>query len=187
MKTNTGDITIEKTNTEIINTTTDISGWLNESLWNYLDKELWISFSYPKSRWEIEKEYDTPGNEGIGLAILSIWWNVAFAFGNWKPSLWRWAFWWDEAKEIKDENKINKLCDWKNEPCNINKNKNGITYVKESRKYKEMGEENWKSMTIYTLFNPDSQFPWIVISNERFNNLNEKEFDAMVDSIEFIK
>lgn len=165
----------------------------NSSLIEYSDKELWISFSYPKNWGKIYKDYDSPWPEWIDFATLSIWDDLFLCFSNWKPSAWRWAFWGDESRTINNQEYIMNYCDnqkidkskW--EKCEMKKNKNGIYYIKSTKQYYIMWEENSELITTYKIYNSKSTFRWIIASNERFKNKIENDFDSIIENLSFMK
>lgn len=183
------DATLQKirTNSEIIQKTVR-----DESVEEYVDGELWISFLYPKSWGSIKKEYDVSWAEWIDFVILIVWEKVLFGFANWKPSVGRWGFWWDGARSIVNLQYIENICNKKNidtskwESCEIKKNSNGIVYARSIQEYREMWEDTWRLVVFYDIYNTNSDFRGIVASNERFNVENTEQFDAIIESINFL-
>jgi hypothetical protein len=165
----------------------------NPMLSTYTDQELGITFTYPKSRWPIIKIHDMPWEQWIDFVSLKAWEKWIFGFANNKPSLWRDWFWWDGARAIQSLEALTTRCDRLNintalgETCEIKTNNHGVTYVKSKQQYVEMGQEVWRWVVFYWLFNEWSPFPGIVWSNEMFRNEDESEFDALIQSVQFIQ
>ena len=154
------------------------------TLATFSDTEVWVSFSYPSSRWTITKDSET-NSWNKYLIILLKNWNTFFAFHNgWIP-LARWSFWWDQASAINSTWYISNFCQNKTN-CTIHINTNWIQYAKYNEEYGEM----WSSQTYtwigYMIFNPNSSYRGIIMSNERIPNESISNLDAIINSLSFL-
>lgn len=149
----------------------------------FSDSEIWISFSYPNNWWTITKSSET--NNSKYLIMLSKNWNVFFAFHNWETPIARWSFWWDQAKNINSNSYINNFCQNKTN-CSVLTNTNGIKYAKYNEEYWEMWSDIVNTRLMYYIFNPNSNYRGIIMSNERISNESISNLDSIINSLSFL-
>jgi hypothetical protein len=154
------------------------------SLTIFSDAELWISFKYPNNWWTITKDFDI-NNWNKYLIMLLKWGNTFFVFHNWGTPSARWWFWWDSAININNISYINNFCKNKTN-CTIKTNSNWVQYVKYNEEYFEMWNDTVKIRLMYYIFNPNSIYRWIIMSNERISGESEFTLDNIVDSLLFL-
>jgi hypothetical protein len=165
----------------------------NNNLIKYSDKELWISFSYPKNWWDVKKDYNISWKEWLYSATLSLWDKWYFSFANWKTPPWRWLIWSENSRSINNQEYIMNFCDEKKinksrwEKCELKKNKNDIYYVKAIQEYKEMWEDKGELKIFYKIYNKNSSFFCIAASNQRFDIGNEEDFDLIIENLLFLE
>lgn len=154
------------------------------ALTTFSDTEIWVSFSYPSSRWPITKDVET-NSWNKYLIILSKDWNTFLAFHNgWTP-LARWGFWWDQASAINNTWYISDFCQNKSN-CTINTNTNWIQYAKYNEEYGEMWSDTINTRLMYYIFNPNSRYRGIIMSNERISNEPISNLDSIINSLSFL-
>ena len=160
-----------------------ISGWTALTTVLFSDTELGVSFSYPTSWGTITKEAESNSWSQYLLTFLQSW-HIFFAFHNGGTPVARWAFWWDAAQYITTSGYISDFCTNKT-GCTLHTNKNDIPYVKYYFEEGIMWGSGSKSIILYYLFNPNSSFHGIIMSNASMLDEPEASRDAMVNSIQF--
>lgn len=92
---------------------------------------------------------------------------------------------------IKNEDYLKELCSQQNESCKMYKNKNNISIVKKYEAVGTDGGSNDFKSNQYYIYNPNSLYSGIVISDERIKKTIfpdvEKEVSDLVNSLRFIK
>ena len=185
-----------------------ISGWddentpkIDKDVKMFSDKNIGIQFVYKQELGDIVSEK----SDNLQTLLFSKYNdNGLFLTANdGEESIGRGAFWGDEAYSITNQEYINNFCEGK-ENCTIGVNNHGIKFAKVvDEKYTadlscSIEPENNSCKTeravFYYLYNPDSKYKGIVLSDARLNNapeldLNDKEYlmDMIVSSINYIK
>lgn len=154
------------------------------TLTTFSDTEVWISFSYPSSWWTITKNSETNSWNKYLVMLLKNW-NTFFTFHNWWTPVARWGFWGDWAQNINNTWFVYTFC--QTQPnCTIKTNINWVEYAKYIYQYGQM----WSSQTYtwigYMIFNPNSSYRGIIMSNERIPNESISDLDAIINSLSFI-
>jgi len=160
-----------------------VSSWTAPTTYPFSDTELGVSFSYPNSWGNITKEAQSNSWSQYLLTFLQSW-HIFFAFHNGGKPLARWSFWWDAAQHITTSGYINDFCTNKT-GCTLHTNSNGIPYVKYYFDEWILWSSGSTSIILYYLFNPNSSFHGIIMSNESMLDQPEAIRDAIVDSIQF--
>ncbi len=151
----------------------------------FSDPELRIAFYYPNTWWTPIKQYETWNQSTYGITLSNGTPNTLFlAAYNGNPIAPRWAYWWDAALHINSSTFISNFCADKT-ACSWLMNSNGVPYIKWYFEQGEMGSDQTTTILLYYLFNPNSSFRGVIVSNERMLNEPEANFDALVNSIQF--
>jgi len=169
--------------------------WSNNINKDYLlfeNEELKVIFEYPKkwgkhdfnNKWnlgitfdKISDNYELPGSGLVFVATNPTEGPIDGMGGSWIL----------DGYGLKTEDDFKKLCPEENETCKVYKNKNGIIVIK---KYElpSLGANNKTNQ--YYIFNPNSLYSSIVISDCLFNKEiipnAEKEVEDLVNSLRFI-
>ena len=154
------------------------------TLATFSDTEVWVSFSYPNNWGTLTKDSET-NNWSKYLIILLKNWNTFFAFHNWGIPLARWSFWWDQASAINSSWYISNFCQNKTN-CTIQTNTNWIQYAKYNEEYSEMWSSQTNTRLMYYIFNPNSSYHGLIMSNERIPNESVSDLDAIINSLSFL-
>lgn len=178
----------DKLNDKIWTTTTNTT---KNNLSKFSDTEIWVSFSYPSSWGTISKESEYNWNDLILINLLKDW-KAFMTFHTNKQSPARWWFFWDMAKNITSSSYISNFCSnaaeshgqYKN--CVLNTNTNWIKYTKHNYEYWLMWIEELKIWTMYWIYNPNSIFHGIVVSNVNIPNESILNIDAIINSLSFL-
>lgn len=160
-----------------------ISAEAKANLSAFSNPELGISFSYPSNRWTITQETESNNWSKYLIGLLKNW-NMFFVFHNGGTPLARWSFWWDAAQSINNSAYISNFCADKTN-CTLHTNNNRIPYVKYYYEAGVMWSDQTKSTLSYYLFNPNSSFHGIILSNDRIPEVSETDLDTIVQSIQF--
>lgn len=156
---------------------------INTNISTFSDAEIWVSFDYPISWWTITKDSETNNTKYLVMLLKN--WNTFFAFHNWDTPLARWSFWWDEAKNINNSTYISNFCQNKTN-CTINTNTNWIQYAKYYEEYWEMWSTQINTRLMYYIFNPNSSYRGIVMSNEKIPNESISDLNNIINSLSFL-
>lgn len=178
----------DKMNSKVWTTRTNTT---KSTLSTFSDTEIWVSFNYPSSWGTITKESEYNWNELILTNLLKNW-EAFMTFHTNKQSPARWGFFWDMAKNITSSSYISNFCSnaaeshgqYKN--CILNTNTNWINYTKHNYEYWLMWIEELKIWTMYWIYNPNSIFHGIVLSNVNIPNEPISNLDAIINSISFL-
>ena len=154
------------------------------TLATFSDTEVWVSFAYPSSWGTITKDSETNSWNKYLIVLLKNW-NTFFAFHNWWTPVARWGFWGDWAQNINSTWFVHTFCQAQPN-CTIQMNTNWVEYAKYIYQYGEM----WSSQTYtwigYMIFNPNSSYRGIIMSNERIPNESVSDLDAIINSLSFL-
>lgn len=157
----------------------------NPNVSTFSDTEIWVSFSYPSNWWEITKSSEENDGKKYLIGLSKDKENIFAVFHNGGTPVARWGFWWDMAMNISGSAYVSSFCTGKTK-CTVHTNSNDIPYVKYYYEAGVMGSEQTKSTIAYYLFNPNSDFRGIIVSNDRIPNEPESSLDTIVESFKFI-